>query len=537
MTSKLKCAFIFLLLFTFFCPVFAQVPFTSSNLPIVVINTNGQFISDSPRIIADIRIIWNGPGKQNSIHDSISDFNGKIGIEIRGSSSQMFPKKSYGIETKSADSVTIDVSLLGMPKENDWILYAPYTDKTMIRDVLTYTLDASLGHWSPRCRFVELILNDRYDGVYVLMEKIKRDKNRVDVAKLTTTDISGKDLTGGYIVKIDKTTGRPTDGWTSDYLNIAGKTFYQYDYPQPDVIMREQKSYIQTWIRNMETSLYYSKYTGPGNYHEFLNDTSFIDFMIINELAKNVDGYRLSSYLYKGKNDLLNCGPIWDFNLGYGNADYSNAWTTDGFEYQVNLGGDYWQNPFWWNKLVQDKGYMKKLITRWQLLRKNQLSNQRITFVVDSLTNLLSDATTRNYDRWRIMGVKIWPNYYVGPNYISEVNWMKDWINKRMMFLDQWWSPSYFGPDQPVEEKPVSVYPNPFAEQLNVQLASTEFGKATVEIYGSSGILIRKMEVDIKENNQIALEFSENNQLKPGIYLLRITSYNKVILNEKVVKI
>lgn len=510
---------------------------TTSNLPIVVINTNGQFISDSPKIIADFGIIWNGPGKQNSIKDAINDFKGKIGIEIRGSSSQMFPKKSYGFETKSLDLVTTDTTLLGLPKENDWILYAPYTDKTMIRDVLTYILDASLGHWSPRCRFVELILNDRYDGVYVLMEKIKRNKNRVDIAKLTPTDISGDNLTGGYIVKIDKTTGRPSDGWTSDFSNPAGKTYYQYDYPKSDVITREQKSYIQSWIRNMENSLYDKRYSGPGSYHEFLNDTSFIDFMIINELAKNVDGYRLSSYLYKGKNDLLNCGPIWDFNLGFGNADYSNGWITDGFQYQPDLGADNWQNPFWWIKLTQDKGYMNKLITRWQLLRKKQLSNQRITFVVDSLTNLLSEAVPRNYARWPIMGVKVWPNYYVGTTYSSEINWMKDWINKRLMFLDQWWSPSFIVPEEPAEEKPVSVYPNPFADKLNIQLATTEFGKATVEIYSTSGVLMRKIDLDIDEGNRILLNFSEKDRLKPGIYLLRIISYNKVILNQKIVKI
>lgn len=536
MFSYLRFSVLFHLFFLICFNSSAQT-FSSSNLPIVVINTNGQFISDSPKIIADFGIIWNGPGKLNSVNDAMNDFKGKIGIEIRGSSSQMFPKKSYGFETKSLDLVTTDTTLLGLPKENDWILYAPYTDKTMIRDVLTYTLDASLGHWSPRCRFVELILNDRYDGVYVLMEKIKRNKNRVDIAKLTTTDISGNNLTGGYIVKIDKTTGRPSDGWTSDYTNPAGKTYYQYEYPQSDVITQEQKSYIRTWIRNMENSLYFSKYSGPGNYHEFLNDTSFIDFMIINELAKNVDGYRLSSYLYKGKNDLLNCGPIWDFNLGYGNADYYNGWITDGFQYQPDLGADYWQNPFWWIKLAQDKEYMKKLITRWQLLRKEQLSNQRIAFVVDSLTNLLSEAIPRNYARWPILGVKVWPNYYVGVDYTSEVNWMKEWINKRLIFLDQWWSPIYIEPEEPAEEKPVSIYPNPFVDRLNIQLATTEFGKATVEIYSTSGVLIRKIEMDIDDDYRIILDFSEKDLLKSGIFLLRVISYNKVIMNEKVVKI
>ena len=203
--------FLFSFVLNFYCAT-AQVTFTSSNLPIVIINTGGKTIVDEPRISADMGIIWNGAGKRNALSDPMNNFNGKIGIEIRGSSSQQFPKKSYGLETKNSSQVTTDYPLLDMPAENDWVLYAPYSDKTMIRDVFTYTLDAKLGHWSPRCRFVELFLNGNYEGVYVLMEKIKRNKNRVEIAKLKNTDTSGEDLTGGYIIKIDKTTGSGFDG-------------------------------------------------------------------------------------------------------------------------------------------------------------------------------------------------------------------------------------------------------------------------------------------------------------------------------------
>ena len=322
-----------------FC-AYAQT-FTSSNLPLVVLNTNGQIIIDDPKINATMGIIWNGPGKRNTLSDPKNDFNGNISIEIRGSSSQGFLKKSYGFETKSIDLVDMDVSLLGMPAETDWVLYAPYTDKTMIRDVFTYTMDASLGHYSPRCRYVELFLNGKYEGVYVLMEKIKRNTNRVDIAKLLITDTTGENLTGGYIIKIDKITGGGGGvGWYSDYSNVYGKTYYQYEYPKSNEITIEQKSYIQSYVRGMEKALYLEKFTGTGSYHEYLNDSSFIDFMIINEFAKNVDGYRLSSYLYKGKNKMMNCGPIWDFNLTYGNADYYNAWTTTGFQYKADLGAD-----------------------------------------------------------------------------------------------------------------------------------------------------------------------------------------------------
>ena len=515
--------------------------FTSSNLPLVVITTNGQTIKDDPKIIANLGIIWNGPGKRNALIDPKNNYNGKVGIEWRGSSSQSFPKKSYGFETKTSDLADVDVSLLGMPEENDWILYAPYTDKTMVRDVLTYTLDATLGHWSPRCRYVELFLNGNYEGVYVLMEKIKRNKNRVDIAKLLTTDNSGENLTGGYIIKIDKQTGGGGDGWNSNYYNVANRTYYQYDYPKAKEITVAQKSYIQTWVRNMESALYQEKFTGTGSYHDYLNDSSFIDFMIINEMAKNVDGYRLSSFLYKGKNDKMNCGPIWDFNLTYGNANYYNGWTTTGFQYQANLTQwngmpDYWQNPFWWNKLLRDPGYVTKLKKRWTTLRKKELSDQRITFVIDSLTNVIAEAQVRNYQRWPILGNYIWPNYnYAGNNYLAEVNWMKNWISQRLTWLDQQWPYTVTGSDELLAAQSHSIYPNPFTDRITVQLAASIHGEASAEIISSGGALVRRINAVIR-NGQAELNFSGTNKLSPGLYVLKISQNNRTVLTEKIVK-
>ena len=535
MSSNLKFIFVLFLIFVLSFSTIAQT-FTSSNLPLVVLSTNGQWIKDDPKVIVDMGIIWNGPGKRNALSDPKNNYNGKVGIEWRGSSSQGFPKKSYGFETRSADGLNIDVSLLDLPEENDWILYAPYTDKTMIRDVLTYTLDASLGHWSPRCRYVELFLNGNYEGVYVLMEKIKRNKNRVDIAKLTTEDISGADLSGGYIIKIDKTTGGGGgEGWNSNYSNVVGRTLYQYDYPKSKEITSEQKAYIRNYTSNMENALYQEKFTGTGNYHTFLNDSSFIDFMIINELAKNVDGYRLSSYLYKDKNGLMNCGPIWDFNLTYGNADYYNGWVTTGFQYQANLYNDGSQNPFWWSKLMRDPSYVTKLKKRWSWIRKHELSNQRIAFVIDSLTNVISEAQVRNYQRWPILGVKVWPNYYVGSSYASEINWMKDWITKRLAFLDQQWPYDFTGYDNQFVSQSISVFPNPFTDRLTVQLDATINGGGTAEIFSSGGMLIRRQNIVI-QNGQIQLDFSGNISLSSGIYILRINQNNRILLTEKVVK-
>ncbi|MBL4654637.1 MAG: CotH kinase family protein, partial [Bacteroidia bacterium] len=155
-------------------PVWFVAPFTSSNLPLVIINTNGQTILDDPRIVADMGIIYNGIGNRNNLTDTSNNYDGQISIELRGSSSLGFPKTSFSLETQDSSGNNLNVSLLGLPKENDWVLYAPYSDKSLIRNVLTYKLGNDLDWYAPRTVLCELILNGQYWGVYVLTEKIKR---------------------------------------------------------------------------------------------------------------------------------------------------------------------------------------------------------------------------------------------------------------------------------------------------------------------------------------------------------------------------
>ena len=163
--------------------LYGQV-FTDSNLPIVVLSTeNNQPIVDDPRIVAHMGIIDNGTGVRNYLTDPFTNYDGRIEIEIRGSTSQQYPKKGYGFETQDSLGNKIQVAVLGMPPENDWILYGPYPDKTLIRNVLTFDLARKMGHYAADTRYCELVLNGDYRGVYIMMERIKRDVNRVNIKK------------------------------------------------------------------------------------------------------------------------------------------------------------------------------------------------------------------------------------------------------------------------------------------------------------------------------------------------------------------
>ena len=435
----MKKLLLLLLSFPFF--LFGQTIFTS-NLPIVVINTLGQNIIDDPRIVCDMGIIDNGFGVMNSFTDPFNDYNGKISIEYRGSSSQGFPKKSYALETQDINGNNNNVSLLGLPVENDWILYAPYTDKSLMRNFLTFDLGRKMGNYSPRTVYCELFVNGDYKGIYILMEKIKRDNDRVDIAKLDSDDLAGDSLTGGYIIKVDKFTGTGSwgDSWQSNYNTIGGNYLrIQYHYPESDDMLPQQKNYIKSYIDSFEHSLnaYFFTDTTIG-YNKYIDVNSFIDLYIINELSRNIDGYRLSTYMYKDRDDnggKLTMGPFWDYNLAYGNANYCDGWETDGWQQDGDC-PDLGQSPFWFERLLDDTTYQNKLNCRWEYLRERSFHQDSIFNFIDSISLYLNDAQQRNFQKWPILGNYVWPNYYVGNTYQDELNFLKNWISDRLTWID-----------------------------------------------------------------------------------------------------
>ena len=423
--------------------IYTQVNLTSSNLPIFVINTQGQNIPDEPKITVDLGIIFNGDGIRNNITDPFNHYNGKIQIEIRGSSSQLYPKKSYAVQTVDAFGISMNTSLLELPKENDWVFYGPYADKSLIRNIVSYKLFNEMGHYASRSKLFELVINGEYKGVYVLLEKIKRDKNRVDIAKLTPQDIEGDELTGGYIVKIDKVNGTETEGWYSDFPPYTGawqKILYQYHYPDEDEITLEQKNYIINKINEFESVMYSPTFNEPfGGYYDLIGLDSFADVFLITELSRNVDGYRLSAFMHKDKNSnggKLKCGPIWDYNFTFGNADYYSAWSTSGWHLYTEFRDDPFQIPFWWKKLMMDKIFTNRIARRWADLRQNIFSNQHILEMTDCLSSLLAESQVRNFNKWKILGTYVWPNYFIGNTFESEINYLKSWVNYRLNWLD-----------------------------------------------------------------------------------------------------
>ena len=427
-----------------------------SALPQLVVSLQGETIVDEPKVPALLKVFENG----NVTYD------GHIGIEYRGATSQaLFPKKSFGVETWDASGEDIDAELLGFPEEEDWIFYGPYSDKTLIRNVFVYSMARDLGRYASRTRFMELYLDEEYQGIYVFMEKIKDDDFRLDLSGLDPDENSPEEITGGYILKIDKTSGDPVpndytyteflgfrsqygvNGEVLTYAPYADKqgeeTYFLYEDPAWEDISDEQKAYIQNYMHEFETALLDDTdgdFDGTYTYTDYADLDSFVDFFLLNELAHNSDAYRLSTFMYKDRGEKLHMGPVWDFNLSLGNdeVEFRRSPETWIYRYNSNLPNDRWLVPFWWTRLTQDPLFRNRVKERWQELRAGQWSNSSLNqLITDQITPIIDDgAVARNFDKWDILGTPIFGNSFVGNTYQEEVQYMRDWLEQRTAWMD-----------------------------------------------------------------------------------------------------
>jgi len=500
--------------------ILAQVNLTNSDLPIMIIETNG-IIEDEPKVSGTMKLIYT-PGQRNYIIDPPNEYNGDIGIEKRGSTSQtVFPKTGFGFETRDEFGENLNVSLLGMPEENDWVLHGPYSDKTLMRNAIAYTLAGQIMEYSPRVRHVELILNGQYWGVYLLIEKIKRDKNRVDVKK------NNDDITGGYIIKIDKYSGSEAGGWISQYAPLPGQNQfieYQYHYPKESEINSNQAAYIESQFRKFENIMASDNFDDPiDGYKSVIDETTFMDFILVNEITKNPDAYRLSTFFYKNRDSIdhrIKMGPVWDFNLALGNVDYCVNGNPQGWAFDHNLvcPNDFWSIPFYWAKFRDDDTFNESIYDRWVELRADKYSDQSLISLVDSLKINLTESQARNFQRWPVLGQYVWPNYQVFNSYTEEVNRLKSWLIDRAHWMDQnlpIFNSSGFNSE---DQYSPSIVQNPVRDILTLKFYADNTKQTNLRIFNMVGKLVFEEKQAFIAGDQI-LDIDVQD-LSQGMYIL-----------------
>ena len=371
-------------------------------------------------------------GKTNNVADSAKGTLYDIGIKVRGQSSAMFPKPGYSIEIRDEKGEGKDVSLFGLPPFDDWVLHGPYVDKSMLRNALAYWLFRQAGRYAPRTKHFDLYINGVYRGVYVLVEKIKRGKYRVNISKLKETDIAGDSLTGGYLWAFDKVGTNTGGGGSNNQGGIQAEGFNTSDglnvilhYPKKANIQKEQEEYLKKYLNDLE-ALFKNGKNGDG-FDKYVDLGSAVDYVLHQEITNNGDSYWCSFFLYKpkdkgGKNGKefkegkVTLGPPWDFNLAMSNGGMmgmgggGNSWQIEskgggGGGFGFGMGGmGSLKAPNWLIGLWKRSDYQSEMKKRWAELRSGVWHTKVMDAYLDSMKTYLKSAADRNFKRWPNLG-------------------------------------------------------------------------------------------------------------------------------------
>ena len=496
------------------------------DLPIIFIDTKGKCLNKDiiEKIPATMSVL---DGATNNVADSAKGTHYEIGIKVRGQSSALFPKPGYGVEVRDDKGEGTDVSLLGLPPAEDWVFHGPYVDKSMMRNALAHWLFRQAGRYSPRTKHFDLYINGVYRGVYVLIEKIKRGKYRVDVSKLKETDIAGDSLTGGYIWAYDKTgtnTGgagdKKTGGIEAEGFRTADGLNVILHYPKKANIQPQQEQYLKKYLDDLE-GLFTNGKNGNG-YDKYVDVGSAVDYVLHQELTDNGDSYWCSFFLHKPKDKggkdgkefkegKVTLGPPWDFNLAMGNSSMmggnGNSWQIEGKSGGGMWGGGWggWggggdatmnmKAPIWLSGMWKDANYQSELKKRWAELRSGVWHTKTIDTYLDSMKTYLAKAADRNFKRWPNLGkssgqgdadpepMKFCTNSSSGGmgmggnnanTWDGEYEYLRKKIKSRLSWMDQ--KLGFTEPAQPIVTEPIIHIPDWEREE-----AEKNKGKDTIQ--------------------------------------------------------
>jgi hypothetical protein len=387
-----------------------------SKLPLVVIDTSRK-VPNEPKVAARVRVI-DGPGRRpNRPSDRGNVYAGRGRIETRGHSSQLFPKKQYALELRDRTGDGRDIALLGMPADDDWVLSASYSDKTMMRNAVAYrTARAVFGRYAPRTRYVELVLDGNYRGVYVLTQKIELGAGRVEPD-------------GGWLLEL--AFGYQADGERQFRSPRTGRPLL---YTDPDGSGRRRARQIRADVTRFERALYGGRFRHPERgWRAGLESSAAIDFALLQELFGNQDAFHASTYFHRAPGGRIVLGPIWDFDIAMGNTTLEHFRTPPGW----HLG----RRPYI-GRLYQDRGFVRGMAARWRELRTAGL-RRRVLGTIASDARRLAGPQAHNFRRWRILGRYVWPNP-VDPRtgryratWRAEVAYLRRWLAARIAWIDR----------------------------------------------------------------------------------------------------
>jgi hypothetical protein len=379
-----------------------------AGLPIFYVTTSAPVVSKDDYVTGNLVIDPNSQFPQDIRSIDLQ-------IKGRGNSTWDMPKKPYRLKFNQK------TPLLGFTTSKNWILLANYSDKTLMRNGIAFEMGKLFdSNFSPKGRYVDLVMNGQYAGNYYLTQQVEVDTNRVNITNIKTKDISGDALTGGYLLELDQRLGEDFYFHTLRNLPMTINT--------PGVITPEQLAYIHEYVQKTEDAIFADNFADPDQgYAKYIDVYSFINWYLVKEIMKDNDGKDYSSiYYYKDRNGKLGMGPIWDFDLAAGNTDYSDC---------KNPTGWWIKNSLWFSRLFQDPAFKLKVKNRWNELKTAKMP--AIFDYIDHTSNYLGVSADYNFQRWDILHIYVWPNPVVTGSYVNEVAYTRNWLKTRIDWMDQ----------------------------------------------------------------------------------------------------
>jgi hypothetical protein len=431
----------------------------TSDLPIVVVDGYGKGKPEDKEVYLDAAVmLFEVSGGMASIA-ALPNVATRAGYHVRGQSSASFPQTPYKLELWDNANTDADYPVLGMPSDSDWALIPPYYDRALVRNPFVYTLGKEMGLEAPRTAYAEVYLNYEnrplsdadYQGIYWISETIKNAEVRTNLKQLHDTDTTEPDISGGYIFKFDQAAAEMPELVCSGADPISGgfgqmqggqgggTCWVDLEVIDPDPLNVQSQTWLTGYIQTFHDSLHA---TPIGDYAQHIDVPSFVDYLIINELTRNVDAYVRSAYYHKQRTDpmdptvgKLKAGPLWDYNFslavgGSGTVDPMGGWQFEGSRNVNN----------WYPKLAADPAFMALVKTRWAALRQNLFSTASLDARITMLAAPLTNAVVRDFAKWPVDSV--YPNGTgfvrgpVVPTWAEQIQALRTYVSARVAWMD-----------------------------------------------------------------------------------------------------
>jgi hypothetical protein len=422
----------------------------TSELPIVIVDGYGGGESTDRDVYLDAAVMVFEPVDGVAALSDLPAVATRAGYHLRGQSSARAPQRPYRVELRDNADADADYPLLGMPADSDWALIAPYYDRTLIRNPFVYTLGKDIGLAAPRTAYAEVFVNyeDRpleradYQGIYWLTETIKNAQVRTNLKQLHPEDTAEPAISGGYIFKFDQAaaeepelacTGSPpiASGFGMQQPGGGGTCWIDLEVVDPDPLAPEQAEWLTHYVQQLHDALHAMPI---GDYAAYIDVASFVDYLIVNELTRNVDAYVRSAYYHKDRDGKLKGGPLWDYNFALAVGGQNTVNPEGGFQYDGSrdVNG-------WYHRLTGDPVFMDQVKARWRDLRQGVLSDAALAERVAELAAPLAGAIERDYERWPVAEVYTNSGIVRGPTVATweeQLDALREYLVRRVAFID-----------------------------------------------------------------------------------------------------